>query len=118
MTADLTTEDQDSVLRLGVEREKWGVLDRHSPWESFARRAAEAETVAVIKGFGADVALAVDWSGVGAFEATGLGAELQLVYLVYRIFSSNSAVSSFNSCSNLPSFSYRAVDSASSSSMF
>jgi glycosyltransferase involved in cell wall biosynthesis len=91
MTADLTTEDQDSVLRLGVEREKWGVLDRHSPWESFARRAAEAETVAVIKGFGADVALAVDWSGVGAFEATGLGAELQLVYLVYRIFSSNSA---------------------------
>ena len=42
MTADLTTEDQDSVLRLGVEREKWGVLDRHSPWESFARRAAEA----------------------------------------------------------------------------
>ena len=89
--AGVAIDGNPRVLYLDVDQEKWGALDRHSPWESFARRAAERETVAAITRFGAEVALAVDWSGVGAFEATGLGAELKLVYLVYRVFSANSA---------------------------
>jgi hypothetical protein len=83
------------VLRLGVDAERWGTLDRHSAWESFAREAAGSCVTTAVAEFQPHCVLAVDWSGVAAYEAMRTAAAsdalatTKLVYLVYRVFSAN-----------------------------
>ena len=57
------------VLRLDVDAERWGTLDRHSAWESFAREAAGSCVTTAVAEFQPHCVLAVDWSGVAAYEA-------------------------------------------------